>query len=1040
MKQIYKILVTLVLTFTTFLSFAYDFAVDNSDGVTIYYRISSESEKTVAVVSSPNGYAGEINIPATVTFRSTTYDVTAIEAAFTWATNVTAVTIPESITEILSTEYDQGAFWYSGITSPVYNSKVFGYLPQSYSGAYSVPDGITKIAPSAFLSCSELTEVNIPNSVTSIGATAFMYCSKLQSISIPNSVTYIGDGAFTDCSALTSPIYNSTIFAFMPSSYSGAYSIPDGITTIAGEAFSSCTNLSSVAFPSSVTEIGYGSFAGCSRLKSVTLPSGLISLGSYAFNLSGLTTITIPNSTQTIGDCAFLNCTSLTSVNMGNSVTNIGFIVFSGCPNLSSFTGKFASEDNRCLIVDGELNNFAPSGITTYTIPNNVTSIGPQVFSSTNITAISIPNSVQRIGKYAFSGCKSLTSIYLPPSVTEVGDRAFYDTGIASPVYNSSVFAYMPQSYSGSYSIAAGIKTIAPSAFYKCVNLTNVTIPNSLTSIGNYAFYGCSSLTTISVPNSVTSLGNYAFYGCSSLTSVTLGNAIPVIDYCTFSECSNLTSITIPNSVTSIGNSAFSNCTQLASVTIGKSVKYINYLAFADCLGLKTIYSYPAFPPVCGINCFNYIDKSLCKVYVPERAANDYRSAAEWSDFNIVGNLPNQENYLIADKITTHKGTSVTLPINMTNTAQITAFQCDITLPSGIDLAVVEDEYDITLSSRASRTHIVSSSDIDFKTVRVLCYSTKSTAFTGNEGTLFNLPITPISKSGTYVLEIKNIVLADCNGVEYIADDFAATIDVLAYGPGDANGDGTINVTDVVFTTNYILGYESPAFIFDAADINEDKVINVTDVVLIVNKVLQATDASPLEMEEAMLAEATVTSMYANDFSINSGETKEFDVVLDNPDFALTAFQFNMTLPKGLSIVEEDGDFYIDQTSRATRSHTVSASLNNGIYTVIDYSSKSSNFSGNSGAVLTITVKADADFAGGELKIYNVVTTESDGTEHKLDATTATVTNPSGIDTIDAPQGEAKYYNLLGIPVNGTPETGVYIEVRDGASRKGFVK
>lgn len=107
---------------------------------------------------------------------------------------------------------------------------------------------------------------------------------------------------------------------------------------------------------------------------------------------SSLTSITIPNSVTSIGELAFSHCNSLTSITIPNSVTSIGEYAFEGCSSLKSFNGKFASSDGRCLIKDGELITFAPEGLTSYTIPNSVTSIGYWVFedccSLTSITCL----------------------------------------------------------------------------------------------------------------------------------------------------------------------------------------------------------------------------------------------------------------------------------------------------------------------------------------------------------------------------------------------------------------------------------------------------------------------------------------------------------------------------------------------------------------------------------------------------------------------------------------------------------------------------
>ena len=144
--------------------------------------------------------------------------------------------------------------------------------------------------------------------------------------------------------------------------------------------------------------------------------------------------IKMPNTITSIGREAFCNCTSLTSVTIPSSVTSIVSDAFYHCTSLNAFYGKFASSDNRCLIVDGVLSSFAPAGLTEYTIPDSVTSIGNDVFyRCTSLTSVTIPNSVTSIGNWAFDHCTSLTSVTIPDSVTSIGRSAFeYCTSLTS--------------------------------------------------------------------------------------------------------------------------------------------------------------------------------------------------------------------------------------------------------------------------------------------------------------------------------------------------------------------------------------------------------------------------------------------------------------------------------------------------------------------------------------------------------------------------------------------------------------------------------
>ena len=198
-----------------------------------------------------------------------------------------------------------------------------------------------------------------------------------------------------------------------------------------------------IKFDGDVTEIGEYAFYKCSSLKSVNIPDSVTSIGEYAFE----------------------SCNSLTSVNIPNSVTEIGNSAFSYCTSLKAFYGKFASEDNRCLIVNGTLNAFAIGcGATSYTIPDSVTSIGNSAFFyCTSLTSVTIPDSVTSIGNSAFRYCSSLTSVTIPDSVTSIGNYPFGDCTSLKTVYCKRTTPPTGGSYMF-YNNASGRKIYVPAS------------------------------------------------------------------------------------------------------------------------------------------------------------------------------------------------------------------------------------------------------------------------------------------------------------------------------------------------------------------------------------------------------------------------------------------------------------------------------------------------------------------------------------------------------------------------------------------------
>ena len=206
---------------------------------------------------------------------------------------------------------------------------------------------------------------------------------------------------------------------------------------------------------------------------------------------------------------------------------------------------------------------------------------------------------------------------------------------------NSTDISFISEMAKGVLSIldlsGTNITSIGDYAFRDCISLENITIPNSVTSIGHYAFGSCRELTSITIPNSVTSIGNAAFTNCAGLTSVTIENSVTSIGNGVFSGCISLTSITMPNSVTSIGDYAFWDCTDLTSVTIGNSVTSIEGAAFGRCTSLKEFHTNNPVPPNIDNTCFTGVNKSTCKVYVPNGSYTAYSTAQGWNEFkNII--------------------------------------------------------------------------------------------------------------------------------------------------------------------------------------------------------------------------------------------------------------------------------------------------------------------------------------------------------------------------------------------------------------------
>ena len=424
------------------------------------------------------------------------------------------------------------------------------------SATYEIPgeiDGkkVIRIGNSAFIDCTELTSVTIPDGVTDIRWRAFYNCVSLKSVTIPKSVTYIDNYAFGyyyDSDSFETKKIDGFKINYVKNTYGHMYALKNGFTDEACllthelydgtlEITEYVGNSATYVIPSEidgkrVTQIGYDAFNDCTELTSITIPDGVTIIGNSAFSdCTSLETVTIPNSVTHIYPRAFYNCTSLKSVTIPESVTYIGGYAFAECYSL-----KYAD----------------------------------------------IPANVSGIGLSPFCNCRSLENINIDEA------NKWYTTvdGVLYDKDKTELINYPAGKKDSSYVIPEGIRTIREKAFYGCLNLCELAIPDSVTEIESGAFE-CSSL--ISDEYGTIKYVDGWVVGSGHTANVVLKDGTRGIAFEAFSCDEIIEKVTMPDTVKYINAYAFENCTNLSEVLLSSSLENIESGVFFNCMKLADI-------------------------------------------------------------------------------------------------------------------------------------------------------------------------------------------------------------------------------------------------------------------------------------------------------------------------------------------------------------------------------------------------------------------------------------------------------------------
>ena len=695
------------------------------------------------------------------------------------------------------------------------------------------------IGAGAFLGCSNIEKIELSENLRFLGKQAFMNCASLTSVNLSSSLQALFEETFSGCTALKEVSYSDNLLkvhcnAFNNTPWYENLPVEGGVKYMGNIAMNVVDTQNAAGIREGTTSIADGFYS--SYLSDFSLPKSLRRIGDYALRSYNLSTLLLPEGLEEIGEEAFYNNQQLTKVTLNEKLKEVGRYAFRGCSQLALVNYNAINLQATDLFSNCTSLEKVNVGAKVRILPEGIFK------GCENLAIVKFAERTDDtpfvLGDYVFSGCGNLTSLDLPATTTEIGGYAFY----------------------------------------YCSGLSTLNLPSTTTEIGEYAFSGCYNIQNFIVPEQVTVLNKGVFEGCLTLFNIVLPDGLKIIGDEAFSDCQYLNAPELPEGLDSIGKAAFYRCYCFTEITIPSTVTRMGAGILNDCYLLQKINSRIEHPMetegIVSLSnelirylynlssgsklMWDHIDEMYSKIVltVPAGCKKLYRQTADWSKFaDIVeeGDDTPEKNFLHAVIDPLPAGFMTQLDISLTNNREdFTAYQFDIILPIDIEMETDEDgNYKFVMGDRNDASHTVMVEKIEDKLpsgtkrnrYRFICLSAQNAPIKGTAGKLLGIPLITDAdmKPGVYEARLENIIFTQQDGTEneLLTRDFNITLtEAPDFILGDANGDASITVSDIVSVINHIMLHPEGNFNKDAADANQDGVINVSDVVKIVNLIM----------------------------------------------------------------------------------------------------------------------------------------------------------------------------------------------------------